>query len=119
MAVSGGLLLRVAGKDDGSAVHTGAKASEAAVGGVAASLWAGRERPRFFLSCAVWAAPRLLTQLHCGGEARAVSRTAEQRSQAIEASSTELKVSKLYRKNRAGCFRESPRSLGDTSDRLV
>ena len=41
MAVSGGLLLRVAGKDDGFAVHTGAKASEAELRGRVASLWAG------------------------------------------------------------------------------
>ena len=118
MAVSGGLLLRVVGKDDVSAVHTGAKASEEAVGGMAASLWAERKRPRFFLTCAVWAAPRLLSQFHCGGEARAVYGAAEQRSQAIEASPTKLKSSKLYRKNRLGCLRESPRSLGDTPDRL-
>ena len=42
---SGVILLRVAGKDDGSAVHIGAKASEAGLWGGAASLWAGR-RPQ-------------------------------------------------------------------------
>ena len=47
---SGGILSRVAGKDDGSAVHTGAKASGGDVAtGREASLWAVGEPRRALL----------------------------------------------------------------------
>ena len=67
---SGGLLLRVVGKDDGSAVHIGAKASGAELWRSTASLWAGR-RPRLALKGAIGEALQLLTQVFRPSRTRA------------------------------------------------